>query len=101
MLIGPTWHKRQRTGHASCTAEEQFAEENTENILKASRHWTRREADSAALQFVDAGAFSRDSVTDADQGLEPAQLCKAGQSGNCHAGPGLDRGQRLARAPNS
>jgi hypothetical protein len=26
-------------------AEEQIAEENAENILKASRHWARREAE--------------------------------------------------------
>jgi hypothetical protein len=45
MLTGPTLHKRQRTGHASSTAEEQIAEENADNILKASRHWARREAD--------------------------------------------------------
>ncbi len=48
MLTEPTWHKRQRTGvtgPASCTAEEQKAEERAENILKASRHSARCEAD--------------------------------------------------------
>jgi hypothetical protein len=45
MLTGPTWHKRQRTGHASSTAKEQIAEENADSILKASLHWARSEAD--------------------------------------------------------
>jgi hypothetical protein len=45
MITGPTWYKRHRTGPASQTAEEQEAEENAENVLKASRHWERREED--------------------------------------------------------
>jgi hypothetical protein len=45
MLTGPTWHKRQRTGPARSSAEEQEAEAQADTILKASRHWARCAAD--------------------------------------------------------
>jgi hypothetical protein len=45
LLTGTTWYKRRRTGPASQASDQQEEEENAENVLKASRHWERREED--------------------------------------------------------